>query len=287
MAPRCLSNLRCASRGLELALRQSWFISTPMPFRVDLTKSRMTIWDAGDETLMELHVSHPKHPVPPRSVADVARITTNGCTDLIAMIKEVSTQTRKNKSDDDIVDGELLVNSMSKSDKLASIVVSVFGTDKVEQLKHAVGEPMAFFNLSVVCAGRGSAPQINHYSGDLMEPAPGCAKTASLRAKQQDLAAASNTEKLTAVWIANLARDVSGRQALLCADLLDYTTETPEAALPEVVQLMWVHFEEPDPDGEVLDPSGIHIWYRVALRDMSGSVLLGIPQRCALVPAGS
>ena len=105
MAPRCLSNLRCASRGLELALRQSWFISTQMPFRVDLTKSRMTIWDAGDETLMELHVSHPKHSVPPRSVADLARITTNRCTHLIAMIKEVSTQTRKNKSDDDIVDG--------------------------------------------------------------------------------------------------------------------------------------------------------------------------------------
>ena len=109
-----------------------------------------------------------------------------------------------------------------------------------------------------------------------MLPAPECEKTASL-----------NTEKLTAVWIANLARGVSGRQALSCADFLDYTTATPEAALPEVVQLMWVHFEEPDPDGEVLDPSGIHIWYRVALRDMSGSVLLGIPQRCALVPAGS
>ena len=120
-----------------------------------------------------------------------------------------------------------------------------------------------------------------------MLPAPECEKTASLRAKQQDLAAASNTEKLTAVWIANLARDVSGRQALSCADLLDYTTETPEAALPEVVQLMWVHFEEPDPDGEVLDPSGIHIWYRVGLRNMSGSVLSGIPQRCASVPAGS
>ena len=41
-----------------------------------------------------------------------------------------------------------------------------------------------------------------------------------------------------------------------------------------------------DPDGEVLDPSGIHIWYRVALRDMSGSVLLGIPQRCVLILAG-
>ena len=120
-----------------------------------------------------------------------------------------------------------------------------------------------------------------------MLPAPECEKAASLRAKQQDLAAASNTEKLTAVWIATLARDVSGRQAPLCAELLDYTTETPEAALPRVVQLMWVHFEDPDPDGEVLDPSGIHICYRVALRDMSGSVLLGIPQRCASLPAGS
>ena len=120
-----------------------------------------------------------------------------------------------------------------------------------------------------------------------MEPAPEYEKTASLRAKQQDLAAATNTEKLTAVWTPNLARDVSGRQALSCATFLDYTTETPEAALPEVVQLMWVHIEEPDLDGEVLDPSGIHIWYRVALRDMSGSVLLGIPERCATVPAGS
>ena len=55
---------------------------------------------------------------------------------------------------------------------------------------------------------------------------------------------------------------------------MDYTTETPEAALTDVVQLMWVHIEEPDPDGEVLDSSGSHIWYRVALRDMSCSVLV-------------
>ena len=81
-------------------------------------------------------------------------------------------------------------------------------------------------------------------------------------------------------------RGVSGRQALSCAAFLDYTTETPEAALPEVVQLMWVHIEEPDPDGEVLDTSGTHIWYRAALRDMSGSVQVGIPQRCAFVLAG-
>ena len=113
------------------------------------------------------------------------------------------------------------------------------------------------------------------------------ARRPSLRDKQQDLAAATNTDKLTAVWAPNLSRDVSGRQALSCAAFLDYTTETPEAVLPDVVQLMWVHIEEPDPGTEVLDTSGDHIWYRVALRDMSGSVLLGIPQRCALVPAGS
>ena len=70
-----------------------------------------------------------------------------------------------------------------------------------------------------------------------------------------------------------------------CAAFLDYTTETPDAVLPEVVQLMWVHIEEPDCDGEVLDTTGAYIWYRVALRDTSGSVLVGVRQRCALTLA--
>ena len=159
------------------------YISTPIPFRVDLTKSKMTISDAGS---VAHAASITKHPVPPRSVADVARITTNRSTDLIAMIKDVSTQTRKNKSDEEVADVELLDNSMTKPNKLASIVVSVFGAGKVEQLKHAVGKPTAFFNLSVVCAVRGSSPQINHYNGELMEPAPECEKTACLRDKRDD-----------------------------------------------------------------------------------------------------
>ena len=254
------------------------YVATPIPYRVDLSKS--TTIETEDE---ELCARMPKHPVPPRSVADVARITTKRSTDLIAMIKEVS-EKRKTKSDEEVVDVELLDNSSTKNDKLASIVVSVFGTGKVEQLKQAVGKPMAFFNLSG--AGRGNSPQINHYNGELLEPAPECEKTASLRDKQQDLAAATNTDKLTAVWTPHLSRDVSGRQALSCAAFLDYTTETPSAALPEVVQRMWVHIEEPDLDREVLDTSGNHVWYRVALRDMSGSVQVGIPQRCAFVLAG-
>ncbi len=46
---------------------------------------------------------------------------------------------------------------------------------------------------------------------------------------------------------------------------------------------MWVHIEEPAPGADVVDSSGGRIWYRVPLRDISGSVLMGIPQRCALV----
>ena len=106
-------------------------------------------------------------------------------------------------------------------------------------------------------------------------PSRAVPQAAPLRAKQQDLATTRNTEKLTASLIA-------GHSPCRAR----HTTETPEADLPEVVQLVWVHVEELDRDGEVLDTSGNHTWCRVAVRDMSGSVLLGIPQRCALVLAG-
>ena len=49
---------------------------------------------------------------------------------------------------------------------------------------------------------------------------------------------------------------------------------------------MWVHIEEPDPDEDVEDGTGGRIWYRLALRDVSGSVVTRIPQRSALVLAG-
>ena len=100
----------------------------------------------------------PQQPVPPRSVADGSSTTTNRSTDLIAMIKNVSTDRRRSKAGEEIVDVELVDNSMTPAGKLATIVASVFGTSKIQQLADAVGAPMAFFNLSVVCAGRGSSP---------------------------------------------------------------------------------------------------------------------------------
>ena len=178
----------------------------------------MTIWDKKGETEVQFRDSMPQHPVPPRSVADLRRITTNRCADLIAMIKQASTDKRKSKKDEEIVDVELVDNSLTIPDKLlATIVVSVFGTAKIQQLTGAVGKPMAFFNLSVHCSGPGEKPTINHYPDEVVKPAPECEKTVSLREKQQDLAAATNTEKLTAVWTPQQSRDVSGPQPLSCA----------------------------------------------------------------------
>ena len=260
---------------------QATYISTPIQFRVDLGKSTMTPWDDK-----ELIASHPKHPVPPRTVADVAVISTNRMTDLIAMVKEVSPTSRRTRSEEEVVDIELLDNSTTKADKLATIMVSVIGTGKVEVLRASLGKPMAFFNLSIVCQGRGSTPQITHFARELMLDAPDCDKTTSLRDSQEELFGATNTEQLSAVWTPQSTKDVSGPQSLSCAAFLDFTTDIPDAAFPEVVQIMWVHIEEPEPDEEILDPSGTHIWYRAALRDASGSVTLGIPARSAFELAG-
>ena len=104
---------------------QATYISTPIQFRVDLAKSTMTKWDAADGSLTELIDSHPKHPVPPRTVGDVALISTNRMTDLIAMVKEVSPTTRRARSEEEVVDIELLDNSTTKADKLATIMVSL------------------------------------------------------------------------------------------------------------------------------------------------------------------
>ena len=98
--------------------------------------------------------------------------------------------------------------------------------------------------------------------------------------KAGDLTSAPNTEKLTHVWVPKETRDVSGPQTLSCAAFLDYTTETPEADVPDVSQLMFAHIEEPTPEENIL--SGDRVWLVTPLRDNSGAVSVGIPQRCAL-----
>jgi len=259
---------------------QAQYISTPVPFRVDLSKSTMTIQDGGTEAQKTLCASMPSSPVPPLSVADVTRITTNRSTDLIAVVKQVQSRTRKSKKDELIVDIALVDTTMGSSGKLAEIEVSVFGASKIDELTAAVGTPMAFFNLSVDCNQRGGKPKITHYSHEKIAPAPECTKTTELRQKAADLKAATDTEKLTQVWEPTQSKDIGGPQTLSCAAFLDYTTETPQAAVPDVSQLMWVHIEEPAQDHTIL--FGDRIWFLTQLRDNSGNVTVGIPQRCAL-----
>ena len=258
------------------------YISMPILFRVDLTKSIMSVRYADTEANTELLASMPKHPVPPRSVADVIRITTYRCTDLIALVKEVGSNTRKSKAGDEIANVVLVDNSAVDTKKVAAIEVSVFGASKIQQLRDAVGSPMAFFSLSIVCENRDEKPKICHYVKEKLGAAPECAKTVELREKGPSLKDATNIQHLTKVWVPSVSRDVDGLQPLSCAALLDYTAENPEAMVPEVNQLMWVHIEEPQPEDAVMDNSGERIWFVTTLRDNSGPVSVGVPQHVAL-----
>ncbi len=76
-----------------------------------------------------------------------------------------------------------------------------------------------------------------------------------LTTKNEELSLARNTKSLTKDFVPTVAKDVSGPQVLSCAAFLDYTQENPQASMPGIMQLMWVHIEEPEPDNPVTDAS--------------------------------
>ena len=84
---------------------------------------------------------------------------------------------------------------------------------------------------------------------------------------------ATDTEKLSVLCC------ISGA-SLSCAAFLDYSTETPQAAVPAVSQLMWTHIEEPAPSENILFHN--RLCFLTQLRDSSGNVTVGLSQRCAL-----
>ena len=141
-----------------------------------------------------------------------------------------------------------------------------------------MGEPIVFFNLSI--AASKDSTDINHYADEVVASPPVCSKTEALTNKKAELAAATNTEMLTQTWTPSQGKDVSGLQPLSCIAFLDYSSATPEAPVPEVVQLMWLHLEEPEADADVVYQD--RVWYKICARDMSGGIQVGIPQRNAL-----
>jgi len=256
------------------------FISTPVPWRVDLAKSKMTSCNSEGQENQDLCDRMPQEPVPPRSVAEIARITHKRATDLLAIVKSISEQ-RNTKSGIPVADVELIDNSETTPGALATVKVSVFGGDKLSLLERNVGEPMVFFNLSVTCSG--GQMSVAHYADELCRDAPTCEKQEALSAAKSVLTEATNTTMLTTEWApTQAARDVSGPTPLSCAAFLDFTAEMPDAGIPELVQVMWAHLEEPEPDTDVLHQSGERIWYRIQARDATGSVTVGVPQKTAL-----
>ena len=146
------------------------YISTPVPFRIDLSRSVMTAQDEDSQVQKKLRKDMPSSPEPPISVADVSLITTTCSTDLIAVVKDVNDKTRVSKAGELIVDITLVDTTVGSSGKVVVIDVSVFGADKFERLKAAVGTPMAFFNLSIACDKKGEKPKITHYGSDKLAP---------------------------------------------------------------------------------------------------------------------
>ena len=116
--------------ALSKVVWDSWtktqYISTPVQFRIDLSKSVMTAQDGSCEAQQNLRKSMPSSPEPPISVADVALITNTGSTDLIAVIKDVNDKTRTSKANELIADIMLVDTTVGTSGKVAVIDVSVF-----------------------------------------------------------------------------------------------------------------------------------------------------------------
>ena len=252
----------------------SMYISTPVPFRVDLSKSTLKPFHAFSGAPQPA-----AFPIPPRTVADVASINTAKSTDLLAIVKSINRERTSSTTNHLIADVELRDGSKIGT-ALASVKVSVFGKEKLDTLKANLGTPMVFFNLSVAVSQGNTV--ITHFATDSIVVAPACDKTKHLADNHSELTADENITCLTSEFTPNSTKDVSGPQVLSCAAILDYTRENTMVSVPDVMQLMWVHIDEPDAGDHIMDTSGQRIWYLTQLRDVSGATTVGMPERHAL-----
>ena len=206
------------------------YLSAPLRFRVDLGKTVVAALDSN-ETPVRLAT----YPVPPRTVAEAAGISDSRSTDLLAMVKS-QTAPRPTKTGV-VADVELVDGSTMPDGKLASISVSVFGVSKLDLFRSS-RNPMVFFNLSVKVQGR--AREIIHWPAERVFEAPECEKTTELRSSFDALRSETNTHAITTSWEpSEKKRDVSGMQPLSCCAFLDFTSESPEAKVPNIVQINW------------------------------------------------
>ena len=256
------------------------YISSPKAFRVDMGKSTLTLQEPSSEEAQRM----PKEPVPPRTVAETASISTNKSQDLIAVVKEVKNQ-RQTAAGKDVIDVVLIDDSKTENGERATLFLSVWGDEKVQKVACNVGQTLAFFNLTVKMEN--GARVVNHYEEALIHDPPLCEKVTQLQAAAITLTAATDTAPVSSAkeWTPHATRDVSGPQPLCCTAFLDYTTEEPSANMPTIVQVPWLMIDEPARDDNVTindNKGGDRLWLLPKGRDPSGSVRLGCPQRIAM-----
>jgi hypothetical protein len=260
-------------------------ISSPKAFRLNLEKTTCQQIAANDALAQQI----PLAPVPPRTVGETAKVTTNKNQDLLAVVK-AATNKRTTRDGIDIIDAVLIDDSKAETGQFATVLVSVWGDEKVNLIEENVGKPLAFFNLTIKMEAGNRV--VNHYAEALLLVAPDSEKTEHLLAEASTLTGATNTVQLSKEreWHPQESPDVSGPQPLCCAAFLDLTAEEPAAAnMPSVVQIPWLLLEEPaqDEDVEVTNEHGGRLWFVTKARDCSGAVRVGCPQRIALTLANA
>ena len=97
-------------------------ISSPKAFRLNLEKTTCEPTTAGDAFAQQI----PLAPVPPRTVGETAKVTTNKTQDLLAVVK-AATNKRTTKAGSHIIDTVLIDDSKADTGELATVLVSVWG----------------------------------------------------------------------------------------------------------------------------------------------------------------
>ena len=102
-------------------------ISSPKAFRLNLRNTTCQHIAAGDALARQILLA----PVPPRTVGETAKVTTNKHEDLLAVVK-AATNRRTTRDDIDIIDAVLIDDSKAETGELATVFVSVWGEQKVD-----------------------------------------------------------------------------------------------------------------------------------------------------------
>ena len=114
-------------------------ISSPKAFRLNLEKTTCQQFAADDALAQRI----PLKPVLPRTVGETAKVNANKTQDLLAVVK-AATNKRTTREGADIIDAVLIDDSKAETGELATVLVSVWGGQKVYLIEKNAGKPLVF-----------------------------------------------------------------------------------------------------------------------------------------------